>query len=563
MTILPRNMRPLPSGCTITALAKLCLAIGLASFLPLTALSAELTFLSTRGQDIVNERGEKIMLRGVGLGNWLLPEGYMWKFGDRADRPRRIEQLVSDLIGPEDAKRFWTEFRRNYITEEDIRRIAALGYNSVRPALNARLFVSESASTPSEGLQCLDSLVRWCKGQGIYVIIDMHGAPGGQTGQNIDDSANDQPELFMESRYQDELVNLWKSLAQRYRNEPTVAGYDLLNEPLPNRTGAEGKYKDRLEPLYKRITAAIREVDPRHMIILEGADWANDWSVFSAPFDKNLVYQFHYYCWDNPAKLKGIGQYLKYRDRFNAPVWVGETGERDNTIYWATMEYFEANNIGWSFWPWKKMDADNNPYSVNRPENWGAVVTFSRGGEKPTREVSKKAFDELLVNIQLPHCSYHPSVVNAMLRRAPAKIEAENYGQQGAGASYGVNNANFRSKFYRQDEPVRIEVQESQGRRQSSQYVVLSASEWTAYTISSEKQNSYELVIRARAEEGPVEAKLFVNERSLDVKLDSKDWAEMKLGVVPLKKGANQIKWNVTRGKVDLDWVVVEEENHR
>jgi hypothetical protein len=385
----------------------------------------------------------------------------------------------------------------------------------------------------------------------------MHGAPGGQTGQNIDDSANDQPELFMESRYQDELVDLWKSLAQRYRNEPTVAGYDLLNEPLPNRTGAEGKYKAALEPLYKRITAAIREEDPKHMIILEGADWANDWSVFSTPFDKNLVYQFHYYCWDNPAKLKGIEQYLKYRDRFNAPVWVGETGERDNAIYWATMEYFEANNIGWSFWPWKKMDAENNPYSVNRPQNWGAVVAYSRGGEKPVREVGKKAFDELLVNIQLAHCTFHPGVVNAMLRRAPARIEAENFGQQGKGVSYAVSNPNFRSKFYRQDEPVRIEVQESQGRRQSSQYVVLSANEWTAYNISSEAPNSYELVVRARAEEAPVQAKLFVNDRVQDVKLDNKDWSEVKLEAVQLRKGANQIKWSVTRGRVDLDWIDV------
>jgi len=67
---------------------------------------------------------------------------------------------------------------------------------------------------------------------------------------------------------------------------------------------------------------------PRHMIVVEGADWSNDWSVFSKPFDANLVYQFHYYCWDNPTTLKGIDTYLNYRKQFNAPVWVGETGER-------------------------------------------------------------------------------------------------------------------------------------------------------------------------------------------------------------------------------------------
>lgn len=100
-------------------------------------------FLHTRGHDMVDENGNKVLLRGVGLGNWLLPEGYMWKFGDAGDRPRKIEKLISDLIGPEQADRFWLAFRKNYITEADIQRIAELGFNSVRPALNARRFLTE------------------------------------------------------------------------------------------------------------------------------------------------------------------------------------------------------------------------------------------------------------------------------------------------------------------------------------------------------------------------------------------------------------------------------------
>ena len=205
----------------------------------------------------------------------------MWKFGNPTDRPRRIEKLVSDLIGSENAKRFWTKFRQSYITEADIRRIAELGYNSVRPALNSRLFLKENGEVDpaSEGFQLLDNLVKWSKANGIYVIIDMHGAPGGQTGQNIDDSADDQPELFMQPNYEEQLVNLWVAIARRYKDEPAVAGHDLLNEPLPARTGAAAKYKARLEPLYKRLTKAIRKVDTKHMVILEGFDWANDWSV--------------------------------------------------------------------------------------------------------------------------------------------------------------------------------------------------------------------------------------------------------------------------------------------
>ena len=459
---------------------------GAATFAAATESAAgePLSYLRTQGQNMVNEKGERILLRGVGLGNWMLPEGYMWKFGERGDRPRRIEKLVSDMIGPEPASSFWHEFRQNYITEADIQRIAELGFNSVRPALNARLFLMETdpAQPVEEGFQLLDALVKWCKAHGLYVIIDMHGAPGRQTGQNIDDSADDQPRLFMETKYQDRLVDLWVAIARRYKEEPAVAGYDLLNEPLPARTGAAAKYKHLAEPLYQRLAKAIRQVDAKHMIILEGVDWANDWSIFTGPFDKNLVYQFHYYCWDNPARLNSIKRFLDYREKFNAPVWVGETGERDNTIYWATTDYFEANNIGWSFWPWKKMETVNTPYSIKRPQHWGEVMAYSRGGAKPTPEVAQKALGELLVNTRLENCTYFPDVVNGILRRAPTRIEGENYGLGGPNVSYSVKDMTRKAEYYRIDEPVMVKLREGQ-RRRSGQYITLSADEWKVDTV--------------------------------------------------------------------------------
>jgi hypothetical protein len=100
-------------------------------------------FLHTQGHDIADESGKTIILRGAGLGKYLLQEGYMWKFGEAGDRPRKIEKLVSDLIGQEEADRFWPKFRKNDITEADVARIAEFGFNSVRPALNARFFLTE------------------------------------------------------------------------------------------------------------------------------------------------------------------------------------------------------------------------------------------------------------------------------------------------------------------------------------------------------------------------------------------------------------------------------------
>ena len=526
----------------------------LAAWLP-TAMRAE-GFLHARAQDIVDDGGNKVLLRGVGLGNWLLPEGYMWKFDGAGDRPRKIEKIVADLAGPQYAQQFWSQYRRNYITEADVRRIAQLGYNSVRPALNSRLFLTEGDQPVfnSEGFEILDNLVKWSKKYGIYVIIDMHAAPGGQTGQNIDDSADDQPELFMDKKYQARLLDLWVKLADRYKDEPAVAGYDLLNEPLPERTGASAKYKDQLEPLYKKITEAIRRVDGKHMIIVEGADWANDWSAFSAPFDNNMVYQFHYYCWDQPSVLKSIHQYLAYQKRFNVPVWVGETGEANDAIYWATTEYFEANNIGWSFWPWKKMGALNDPYSYATPKNWRAIRNYVEGGKKPSAETARQAFDELLENVRLENCTFHPDVVNAMFRQVPGMVSARNYGQEGPDKSYFVNETNQNSRFYRKSEPVPIIALDTD-HRDSEQVVALGAGEWTAYTINCKAtKGEYETIARVKADGAPAEVQLMIDDQPSSATIATNSWGEISLGTRSLTNGPHHLKWLVKSGTVQVDW---------
>lgn len=538
---------------TLWTIALVSAALGMSR----DSAAGALSYLRTQGQDIVDESGKKIMLRGVGLGNWLLPEGYMWGFGEQGDRPRKIEKIISDLVGPVRARQFWTEFRQNYITEADIARIAELGFNSVRPALNARLFLTEGdeARDVEEGYRLLDNLVSWCRKHGVYVIIDMHAAPGGQTGANIDDSAKDQPELFMDRRNQDRLVDLWVKIARRYKDEPAVAAYDLLNEPLPRRTGAEGKYKDQLEPLYRRITAAIRQVDPKHMITVEGADWANDWSVFTEPFDKNLLYQFHFYCWERPTKLNSIERFIEQRNRLNAPVWVGETGEKDNAIYWATTDYFEANNIGWSFWPWKKMDTRNTPYSIKPPEGWEQIRAYSRGRAKPSAEVAQEALDELVKNIRLENCVFFPDVVNAIFRRVPGRVEAENYGHQGPNKSYGVRSGTPKAAFYRTSEPVPIEQIQGSNRRNSGQAIHLRAQEWTAYEVTSLQPMEYGLSCRAKAPAGDAILELTVDGQTREVNVDTRDWSEVTSKRVHLSAGTNVVRLEVKTGEASVDWL--------
>jgi hypothetical protein len=388
----------------------------------------------------------------------------------------------------------------------------------------------------------------------------MHGAPGGQTGANIDDSPNNEAELFTDEKNQQRLIKLWVKIAQRYKDSTTVAAYDLLNEPLPRRTGAEEKYKDRLEPLYKRIVAAVREVDKKHMITLAGTDWGNDWAVFTKPFDDNVFYQFHYYCWDKTDNLRSINDYLKRRDEFNTPIWVGEFGEQGNAIYWGTTQYFEKNNIGWAFWPWKKMDAKNGPYSIKRPAGWDEIIAYSRGGARPSKETAQKAFDGLLQNIKLENCEYRGDVVNALFHRVPGKVEAENYGHEGLNKSYYVKDVNFVSKYYRITEPVPVEVIVDQSKERSSgQCIRLDAEEWTAYKINSQKQQTYNTVVRAKAETIPATFIFLLNGQSKEIEITEQGWNDINLKAQKFSQGVNNLKLEVKNSIINFDWVKFEQ----
>ena len=86
-----------------------------------------------------------------------------------------------------------------------------------------------------DGWRHVDDTIAWARKYGLWVVLDLHAAPGGQTGTNIDDSWG-YPWLFESEKAQVDTVALWKRIAARYRDEPSVLGYDLLNEPIPTST---------------------------------------------------------------------------------------------------------------------------------------------------------------------------------------------------------------------------------------------------------------------------------------------------------------------------------------
>jgi hypothetical protein len=381
---------------------------------------AQSRFVTTRGKGLVTADGKPLLLKGINLGNWLMPEGYMFKFKS-ANSPRRIETVINELAGEGEGRRFWKTYHQNYITPADISFIKKSGFNSVRVPFNYRLFVSDSAPTrlEGEGYRLLDDVVAWCKQEGLYVILDMHAAPGGQTGDNIDDGYG-YPFLFESADSQALTINIWRKIAGRFRNEPTVIGYDLLNEPIAHFFDA-ASLNPKLEPLYRRIVAGIREVDRNHVVVLGGAQWDTNFKFFGPPFDRKLVYTFHKYWMD--VNKGAIQEYLDFRDQHHVPVWMGESGE--NTDEWISSfrMLLEANNIGWCFWPYKRMDATACVVSINSPADWDAIISFAEGPRttfedvrknRPAKEKVQRALSDYLERIKFANCRVNTGYVKAL-----------------------------------------------------------------------------------------------------------------------------------------------------
>ncbi|MDP3445614.1 MAG: cellulase family glycosylhydrolase, partial [Ignavibacteria bacterium] len=225
-------------------------------------------FVKVSGKKLIDANGNELLLRGINLGNWLNPEGYMFRFKDVSSF-RLIDNSVKELIGADEARKFWNSFRDNYITHEDIKFIKSTGLNHVRVPFNFKLFLIEDHPEIyiEEGFNRLDDVIKWCREENLYVVLDLHAAPGGQTGDNIDDSWS-YPFLFEDKQAQQTTILLWKKIADRYQNEKIIVGYDLLNEPIPHFYENKEELNQLLEPLYKDITRAIREVDSKHIIFI-------------------------------------------------------------------------------------------------------------------------------------------------------------------------------------------------------------------------------------------------------------------------------------------------------
>ena len=402
------------NSAIFTSLIGLCL---MTFYLPSNALK----FLKTQGMYIIDSTGSEFKPKGTNLGNWLVPEGYMFKTND-VSSAYLINELFNQVVGPEQSRKFWDQYLDHYITKEDIQYIASLGLNHIRLPFNYRMLTDEDyLGRNYHGFQYFDKTVEWCREAGIYVLFDMHCAPCGQTGDNIDDSFG-YPFLFTSADCQDRFIEIWMKIAERYSSNPVIMGYDLLNEPIATHFVKDIDLLNKeLEPLYKRAVQAIRTVDQNHIIILGGAQWNTNFKIFDAPFDKNLVYEFHKYWFD--VKPEAISDYIEFRNRYNIPVYLGESGENNDDWVRAFRSLLDNNDIGWCFWPYKKMDNTAGIMNFRQPVDWPLITKFTASNRAtyknvrdnmPDRKKVQQALNDFLDFCRYKNCFPNQGYIKAI-----------------------------------------------------------------------------------------------------------------------------------------------------
>ncbi|RZJ70310.1 carbohydrate-binding protein [Flavobacterium sp.] len=390
-------------------------------------------FVHRNGQQVIDHNGQPIIFRGLGLGGWMVQEGYMLQTDAFAGPQHKIREKINQLVGPANTETFYQAYRDNGITKRDIDSLKAWGFNSIRLPMHYNLYtlpieqeVGGANTWLDEGFERTDALLDWCAQNQMYLILDMHATPGGQgKDANISDYDATKPSLWESEANKTKLIALWRKLADRYKNSPWIGGYDLINEPNwaftgTNQNGCDENSNAPLRQLYMQITTAIREVDTNHMIIIEGNCWGNNYngmlSATNQPWDTNMALSFHkYWNYNTQGSIQGI---LNLRSTYNLPVWLGESGENSNVWFKDAISLVEANGIGWAWWPMKKIDAIAGPASVTKTADYQTLLNYwQNGGTAPSQTFAFNALMQMAENYKLENVKIQYDVIDAMFRQ--------------------------------------------------------------------------------------------------------------------------------------------------
>lgn len=328
-----------------------------------------MNFVKIKGKDFVFNN-KKIVFRGLGIGTWLNLEHFMLGI---PTPEKQIKEAFTEVFGKDKSDRFFDEFIYSFCNESDFKFLKATGINVIRVPFNHRLFIDENSvdGFKEDGFKYFDYLIDLCTKYEIFLLPDLHTAPGGQNPDWHSDNQTGYPQFWEFTVFQTQIVELWKKFADRYKDKTYVLGYDILNEPF-----IIGEKEGKLQKFYDRVTSAIREVDKNHIIFLEGDFFAMDISEIKEIKDEQTTITFHFYPTVWEPDLCDINYPRKKRcevfnDRFEKmvskmksfgkPLLCGEAGYdiAGHTLNHVmdmvedTLDLFEKNDISWILWCYK------------------------------------------------------------------------------------------------------------------------------------------------------------------------------------------------------------------
>ena len=559
------------------------------------AVSAQ-GFLHRDGQNIVDGTGKNVLLRGLGVGGWMVQEGYMLQTQSFASPQYMIRQKIQDVIGEEGTKEFYAAYKVNGITKRDVDSLAKWGFNSIRLPMHYNLYTPPIEQEKNgeinwieEGFTMTDNLVKWCAENKMYLILDLHAAPGGQGNDAaISDYDTTKPSLWQSEANQKKMIALWKKLASRYRDNPWIGAYDIINEPNWNFTGTNKNGCDEnangpLRDLMVCVTKAIREVDTNHLIFIEGNCWGNNYNGIFPLWDENMALSFHKY-W-NYNTTASIQKMLDYRKQYNVPIWLGESGENSNVWFKDALTLVETNNIGWAFWPMKKIENIAGVTSVTKIPEYDVLLKYWKdGGEKPSAAFAKKTLMKMADNYKMESLTVKLDVIDAMFRQVqtndtkpyknhiiPGKIAATHYDLGTNEKAYSDKDfVNYRVETGNFDEWNKGNAMRNDGvdilpckDAGSNGYQVsfIEDGEWLQYTVEVSKSNVYNVAIRYSSEnlEGKLHLEIENEKKSEVITLaptgENDKFKTVTLSGIELKKGTNKIKVFFDNGGFNLNYL--------
>jgi hypothetical protein len=385
--------------------------------------------LRVSGERLVTGAGETVRLRGVGLGGWLNMENFITGYPANETGMRGA---VLDVLGPERHELFFDRLLTSFFQERDAALLARMGANCVRIPVNYRHFESDDRplEIDEEGFRHLDRVIGLLAAHEIYSVIDLHALPGSQNQHWHSDNPTHVAAFWQQRQFQDRVVHLWEVIADRYRDQPWVAGYNPVNEP--------GDVSGRVVgPFYDRLVKALRAVDPGHVLFLDGNTYSTDFSVFREVYE-NTVFVCHDYAlagfahggpypghtrgeWVDREQLElTFERRTAFQRETGTPLWVGEFGpvytgdpgvdEQRYQILADQLEIYDAHDAGWSLWTYKDVGLQGllyadpaGPYLTRfggfvekkrrlGADRWGSTMEESAGELAPLHRLMEAEF---------------------------------------------------------------------------------------------------------------------------------------------------------------------------